>query len=265
MRPERAARLAIALLAAVTACVTLPAAASARQAVKLNAALIPERLGQDTTISFGFRVAAPRGRVPPPLTSMQVSYPFALAVQLSELGIATCPAETLETFGPIGCPTNSVMGHGTAITEIQIGPSIIHETAHITIMRTIDRAGHVALLIYADGQSPVFAQIVFPGVLLSAPAPFGGRLEMNIPIVPSLPGAADVAVVQLHATLGPAGLTYHEHVNGHTINYQPRGIPLPSSCPHGGFKFAATFAFQNGSHSHATATVRCPRAGRVSF
>jgi hypothetical protein len=258
VRPKRLTRCALALLAAITAFSILPAAAPARQSVRLDAALIPERLGHDTTIAFGFRITAPAGHVPPPLTSMKVSYPFALAVQLSELGTAGCSEVTLEIFGPIGCPANSIMGHGTIVAEIQVGPSIIHETAQTTILRTTDRGGHVTLLIYANGKTPVYAQIVFPGVLLSAPAPYGGLLKMKIPLVPSLPGAADVAVVEMHATLGPAGLTYHEYIHGETINYRPRGIPLPTNCPVGGFKFAATFTFQNHSHSHATTTVPCP-------
>jgi hypothetical protein len=258
VRPGHLAHAALALLAAVALCALSPAIASARLSVGLSAALTPERLGQDTTITFGFQIAAPRGRVPPPLTGIQVSYPFTLAVQLSELGTEGCSTETLAILGPIGCPANSVMGHGTVLAEIQIGPEIVHETAHITILRTTDQDGHVTLLIYANGKSPVYAQIVFPALLLSAPPPYGGLLNVSIPLVPSLPGAADVAVVEMHATLGPAGLTYHEHVNGHIINYQPRGIPLPTNCPVGGFKFAATFAFQNGSHSHATTTVPCP-------
>jgi hypothetical protein len=150
------------------------------------------------------------------------------------------------------------MGHGTALAEIPVGPSIFHESAQVTIVRAINSNGHIALLISASGETPVSAQIVFPGVLLPAPAPFGGRLDMSIPLVPSLPEAPDVAVVQLHATLGPQGLTYHERIHGKVVNYQPRGIPLSSTCAHGGFKFSATFSFLDGTHALAHTAVPCP-------
>jgi hypothetical protein len=262
LRRERAARKALALLAAATLCASLPRTASAGQTARLDATLTPERLGHDITVGFGFLIGAPANHVPPPLTRVQLSYPAGLGVVLSELGLATCSAETLETFGPQGCPANSLMGHGTALAEIPVGPSILHESAQVTIVRTINNNGHIALLISASGETPVSAQIVFPGVLLPAPAPFGGRLDMNIPLVPSLPEAPDVAVVQLHTTLGPQGLTYHEHIHGKVVNYQPRGIPLSTSCPRGGFKFAATFSFLDGTHALAHTAVPCPTRHR---
>jgi hypothetical protein len=247
---------ALGLLIATILC--LPAAASAAQSVRLQATLTPKRLGQGTTIAFGFQIAAPADDVPPPLTGVEIRYPVELGFALSELGLATCSPHTLEADGPEGCPANSLMGYGTAITEIPVGPEILHETAHITIVRTTEQSGHLALLIYADGASPVSAQIVFPGLVLSAPAPFGGRLDMKVPLVPSLPGSPDVAVVQFHSTLGPLHLRYREHVHGRVIQYEPKGIPLPDRCPHGGFQFSARFAFQDGSHSNAAATVPCP-------
>lgn len=253
-------RRALGLLAAVVLCVCSPGAASAAQSVSLQATLTPKRLGQGTTIGFGFKIAAPANQVPPPLTGVEVSYPVELGFALSELGLATCSAGTLEVFGPEGCPPNSLMGYGTALAEIPIGPSIFRETAHVTIVRTTEQSGHLALLIYANGKAPVSAQIVFPGLVLPAPAPFGGRLDMSVPLVPSLPGAPNVAVVQFRSTLGPLHLRYHEHIHGRVIKYEPKGIPLPNRCPRGGFRFAARFAFQDGSHSSAATTVPCPPA-----
>jgi Squalene/phytoene synthase len=40
----------------------------------------------------------------------------------------------------------------------------------------------------------------------------GARIHIDVPLVPSLPEAPDVSVVRTHATLGPRGLTYYEHV-----------------------------------------------------
>ncbi len=245
-------------LAAILACACLPATAQAAQSVSLSATLTPERLGHGTTIGVAFRIAAPDGQVPPPLTQLDLRYPDNLGIALSGLGLAVCSAQALQLSGPEGCPADSIMGYGTARAEIAVGPAIVHETAGITIVRGQTEQGHLALLIHASGLSPVLAQIVFPALLLPAPAPFGGRLHITIPLIPSFPESPDVAVVAFPATLGPQGVTNYEHVGHSVIAYSPKGILLTDSCPRGGFAFAAEFEFQNGSHTDARTAVPCP-------
>lgn len=81
---------------------------------------------------------------------------------------------------------------------------------------------------------------------------------MELPIIPSVPGAPDVAIVSLRVTLGPQGLTYYEQAEGNTFADTPKGILLPTTCPRGGFPFAATFSFLDGSRPAAKAFVPCP-------
>jgi hypothetical protein len=83
---------------------------------------------------------------------------------------------------------------------------------------------------------------------------------MTVPLVPSLPEAADVAVVRVRSTFGPEHLTYYKRVRGRVVPYKPRGVILPDRCPRGGFPFAATFTFQDGSHASAGTAVPCPHA-----
>jgi hypothetical protein len=247
-------------VAVLLASACLPATAHAAQSVSLSAMFTPERLGVSTTLGIGFRIAAPAHRVPSPLTGVDLRYPANLGIALSGLGLATCSAQTLEAFGPVACPANSLMGYGIALAEVAVGPEIIRETARITVVRAPTQNGHLALLVHANGGGPVNAQIVFPAVLLASSPPFGGRLHMNVPLVPSIPGAPDVAVVQVSSTLGPRNITYYERVHGRTVGYTPKGILLPSSCPRGGFPFAARFSFQDGSHAAAHTAVPCPRS-----
>jgi hypothetical protein len=83
-------------------------------------------------------------------------------------------------------------------------------------------------------------------------------LSIAVPLIPSIPGAPDVALVQLHLTLGPSGVVYYERVAGRTLAYRPPGILLPSGCPRGGFPFAAEFSFVDGTRTSAATTVPCP-------
>jgi hypothetical protein len=247
------------LPAVILVCACLAATAQATQSVTLHATLTPELLGQGTTVGFGFTIASPAGRVPAPLTGVDLRYPGNLGIALSGLGLATCSVEALEALGPEGCSAESRMGYGVALAEIQAGTEIIRETAPITVVRAPTQEGHLSLLFYADGGEPVSAQIVFAGSLLPATAPFGGSIHIRVPVVPSVPGAPDVAVVQVRSTLGPQHITYYERLHGRTVAYQPRGVVLPDSCPRGGFPFAADFTFIDGSHARAHTAVSCPR------
>jgi hypothetical protein len=259
-REEGAARRARRLLASLFVCACLPATADATQSARLHVAFTPERLGGTTTVEIAIQIAAPAHRVPPPLTALNVSYPGNLGVAVSGLGLATCSRARLEAFGPDGCPADSRMGQGSALAEVPIGPEIVSENAQVTIVRSPASDGHLALLFYASGETPVSAQIVFPGLLF--PTPGWGSLHIHVPLVPSLPGGPNVAVVALHATIGPRGLTYYEHIRGKLIPYHPNGVLLPDSCPRRGFPFAASLTFENGSHTSASTTVPCPAGGR---
>jgi hypothetical protein len=152
------------------------------------------------------------------------------------------------------------MGFGRALAQVPFGPEIVKEPADVEVVRAPNQDGHTELLFYADGLSPVSAQIVVPGELAAAPSPFGGAFDINVPLVPSLPGASDVALTHLNSTVGPLHLTYYEQVNGKLVAYEPRGILLPTRCPRGGFRFAAELRFTDGSEAQARTAVPCPRS-----
>lgn len=248
----------IAVLAAALLCVWLPSVAEARQSVRLKASLSPEVLGHETALGFDFLIHTPRGRVPSPVLGVALRYPNDIGIAISGLGVETCRQAALEALGLRACPPDSIMGGGAATVEIPVGPTIVRELTKITVLRAPDSAGRFALIFFADGTSPVLAQLALPAFLLSANPPFGGNLDIHLPLVPSLPESPDVALIHLHATIGPEHLTYYERVHGRTIAFRPRGIRLPKSCPRGGFPFAATFAFSDGTHGTTRTSTPCP-------
>jgi hypothetical protein len=249
-----------ALLGAVCMCCPwLTTVAHSAPIVQLSAALTPEHLGAGTTIHFGFTVSGEAHRAPVPIRAIDLLYPANLGIATSGLGISTCRVVVLEAEGPPGCPSNSVIGYGSALVEVPFGPETLQEQTRTTTFMAPVQNGRLGLLFYADGESPVSAQIVFPGLVLPAANPFGGDLSATLPLVPSVPEAPDAALVKLTTTLGPSHITYYEYRKGHTIPYHPRGILLPRTCPHGGFRFAAQFKFNDGSQTSAHAVVACPR------
>jgi hypothetical protein len=216
-------------------------------------------LGHGTTVGFGFQIDGPANHVPPPLTAFEIGYPNNLGIDLSGLGLANCNPEALAVLGPASCPPDSRMGHGSALAEIPVGSTLVHEVVHLTIFRAPRVRGHIALLFYANGANPIIAQLMFRGLLLGASAPYGGRIDITIPPVTKLPGAPNVAIVKLKSVLGPQGLTYYEYVHGRAIPYTPEGIQLPDACPRGGFPFFASLAFPDRRHDDANTAVPCPK------
>jgi len=253
-----ASALAPAVLALVTLGLAGPPSAGAQTVATLSAHFTPLQLGGRTTLDFGFAFSAPAREVPPPLTEVQLRYPGNLGIGLSGLGLAQCSPQALEASGPSGCPADSVMGYGVAYTGIVLGTTPVAEDAPITVFRAPDQQGHLALLFNAEGVAPVQTRIVFPGLLLPAPSPFGGLVSIGIPLVPTLPGAPYISVIHLRATIGPQRVTYYERVGGVTLAYKPRGILLPGGCPRSGFPFAARFGFADGSFSSAQTNIACP-------
>jgi hypothetical protein len=225
---------------------------------KLHVTFTPDRLGAATTVEFTIQIKAPANAIPSPLTALDMSYPGNLGITTSGLGLATCTETILEYLGPEGCPADSRMGQGSALAEIPIGPAIDRETAEVAIFRTPERNGQLSILFYANAPSPLSAQAVLPGQLL--PEPDQGHLTIEVPLITSLPGGPNVAIIRLHATLGPRGLTYYEHIHNKFLSYHPNGILLPDRCPHGGFPFTASLTFEDGSHTSTSTTVPCSTA-----
>jgi hypothetical protein len=256
-------RLPLIASTAVFLLVFLSGSALAEQTARLEVSFSPERLGEPITIYFGFRISSVGLSSPAALTNVGVLLPSEMGIATSGLGLENCVASRLEELGPEGCPTNARMGRGIATAQIPIGGETISENAQIELFSAPVIDGRLALLVYANAVSPVFAQLVFPAIVLPASTPYGENIDTNIPLVPSLPDGPDVAVTRFHASLGsapgPGRFMYHESVHGKRISYPPRGLVLPTSCPRGGFPFKAEFSFQDQTTATARTTVPCPR------
>jgi hypothetical protein len=220
-------------------------------------------LGHRTTIDFGVRIAV-AGDAPLPLSELDIRYPSSIGLTVGGLGVGTCSSATLEAQGPQGCPADSRMGRGSAVAEVPLGPVLLEEDATVTVVRAPEQEGHIALLFYLTGMKPIVARITFLSVLFPGPTPSQESIHIHVPIVPGLPGAAEVALQSLHITLGPPGLTYYERVRGKEVAYRPPGIILPNRCPRGGFTFNSTFVFLGGARTDAHANVPCPARPRGS-
>jgi hypothetical protein len=261
-----------AALSALLICGCLPAAAAgggarsggattsaATEQATLTASFSPDRRGAPTTIGFGFRLSTATGLAPPPMTSVDLHMPAGMNYTATTLGLATCQAKTLEEKGLAGCPANSRLGYGSAFVEVPFGTGSGHELPEIQAVMGPAKNGNMVVLFYANGQTPVYAQLVFEGVVLPDSGPFGSQLATTVPPIPSVPNGPDVSIVSVSATIGPKHLTYYKYVHGKRVPFHPIGIAIPERCPRGGFVFSADFGFQDGSTANASTRVPCPR------
>jgi hypothetical protein len=248
--------------AIVLACICWPARASTAPTVQLSAAFTPERLGAGTTVHLGFRIVAAAGEGPVPVTGIELHYPAGLGLGTSELGLQTCLPAVLEQGGPAACPTNSLMGRGGATVEVPFRTDSVRERARVTLVSGPVQNGHLGLMFFADGDFPVLAALVFPGLVTPSQAPWGGVLAAQLPLVPSVPNGPDVALTEMQTTIGPRGIVYTERVHGRTIHFRPAGVLLPATCPRAGFPFAIRVSFQDGASASGSTAVPCPRARR---
>jgi hypothetical protein len=252
------ATVLVAFLAALCACTPKPALAG--QTVRLETGLHPDRLGAPTTIEFGFEIHSTiPGQTPPPVTDFDLQLPAGLGVATSGLGLANCEPAALLARGPEGCPANARVGFGSAMVAVSTESEPVEEEGILDVFVGPPGKEHPEVLFYAEGGSPVFAQLVFPGRLLEGGGPSGERLDTTVPLIPTWPGGADVSVTRMTATIGPLGLSYYRRVRGRLVPFKPRGIVLPRRCPRGGFRFRGDLTFLGGARASATATVPCPR------
>ncbi len=237
----------------------LTSTASAAQTVKLGVHLSPERLGAGTTIEFSTQISATGKLVPSPLTKLEFRYPAKIGLLTSGLGRASCTAAMLEALGNRGCPANALMGFGSALLAIQANREVVHETGVISIWMGPVFDEELQLLFYANAVTPVSEQLVFGGLLQEANPPFGGSLDTQIPPIPWNPEAPPASIVRFTARIGPHNVTYYKRVGAREIPYKPEGLRLPHSCPRGGFPFAGTFTFMDGTTTTTQTSVPCPR------
>ncbi len=231
--------------------------------VSLSAAFSPERLGAGTTVHLGFRITGPDGLIPSPLTELGVLYPAELGIATSSLGLEVAPAAQLQSDGLACCPANSLMGHGSALIDVPFALGPVLEPVRASRCSPAPSARAIwGSSSSADGEAPVIAELIFPGVVLPAQPPFGGKLPRNPAAAGAKrPGKAPTPLSsEWKRRSGRATLTYYRRVHGRSWwASTPRGILLPSVCPHQGFPFTVHMAFQDGAHAEASTTIACPR------
>jgi len=236
---------------------TPPVAGAAPQAT-LTAKLRPEKLGAATAVSIAFHLQPGLGEALPPLSNFALRLPRGMGFAASELGLATCSPSRLLALGAGGCPREALMGNGSAQVRVPFGNEVVSERARVLIFMAKPVAEQTTTLFYFDGRAPVIAPIVLQSQVVTPEGSSDSILETPVQAIPTAPDGPEATMVALRSTIGPGSLRYYRRVGGRRVPYRPEGLSLPGRCPHGGFRFAASFRFVDGSQARARTAVPCP-------
>ncbi len=246
---------------AATASKTQVQAAMAPATVALHVAFDrTARLGGTTAIAFDLRIDA--RRAPAAMAALTVRVPAGIDFATSGLGIATCHPTQRDLLDVLArghdlrpCPANAVLGRGNATAAIYYSDEqTVAASGAITLYNGPPVGHRPGVVAYIRAQHPIRSQLVYAGGLFNAPRPFGLGMQLTLPALPNSPFGAPISVARLTFTLGGKDIIYRDGPRRH---YRPGGLPLPTRCPPGGFRFRATVGFADGSARSGGATVPC--------
>jgi hypothetical protein len=209
--------------------------------------LFPNRLGARGALIFTIRYAGGESGVPSPVRRSLWRLPEGLNIEIPHLRI--CAPARLRARGPHGCPSQSLIGSGHALAEAHVGSQIVTEDIKLWAFVGPIQGVSPTLEILGQGYTPFDQRMVFSGTAVPDRAPYGEDLVITVPPIPTLPLEPDASIVELSLTIGT---TARRHLN--SLNT----IVVPTSCPPGGFPFAAEFTYADGSHGSALAAALCP-------
>ncbi len=234
---------------------TLPlvgtASAAPTATLKVTALPIPGFPGTGDILGAGFEVqtrvtisGSEYGGFPSPLTGIDIYTPAG--VKIAPAGFATCAPAVLEADGPPGCPARSSAGPpGVGLGVVAFGGDLVPE--HVSIREFFTPTG--SLTFYVEGSTPASFQILEKSHWVTAAAPFGAELIVEVPLVETVPGGNDASVISFDVKVGAA----YRH-GKKTVSY----LTQPKKCPKGGFPVKMELKFLSGESTTVAYTAPCP-------
>lgn len=258
MRKTPRARLIAITMVGCALMLGLAAAAQAEETVTVTkAGFSPDALGVPTNVFGAATIGSTNLPVPSPITHINVMGPAGLTLNLE--GTGTCSAATLENTGPQACPANSKAGFGGGVGAYEIAKEIIHENFTVDFFLANNKPGHVELLIYLNGATPVSIQLVFTAPVIQEPKPYGLGFSLNVPLIKVLPEASDASAISAFFTAGAKNVAYYKKVHGKRKLFHVKGIITPKTCPRGGWPAASEISFEDGSTVKTPVKIPCPK------
>ncbi len=185
------------------------------------------------TLRTQLTIADTEGGLRPALTNTTLRFPKGAVVNARFF--PKCDPKQLETRGAKGCSSRSVIGRGKAQADARpIVSDLVN--AVITLYNGKPRNGNPTIVIYAvpDLSSP----LAIVGELKRDRGRYGYVLDVDVPVIPTLPGQPNAAVSSFDATT----IDRTVRRRGKLIHY----IEGPVLCNGTFFLLDGSFSYQNG-------------------
>jgi hypothetical protein len=238
----------------VTAMLAFAGSASAAPTATLKVTPIPipgfpgtgDLLGAGAEVEAQVTISGTEyGGFPSPLTGMVFFAPAGSRV--TPVGFPVCAPLALEADGTHGCPKGSRAGPlGEGLGVVSFGSERVNEK--VSIQGFFAPGG--GLTFYVVGSTPTSFQILEKASWAKAGAPYGLALNVEVPLVETVPGADDASILSFRVKIGAA---YRDAKR--TVSY----LTLPQRCPKGGFPLKAELRFLSGETVTVGYTGPCPR------
>ena len=245
------------------AALLLPAAASAAPVVTFKATAVPipgyphtgNILGAGAAVKFQWTIKGSEyGGFTAPLVGVNTYFPAGSKINPS--GFATCSPTVLKNIGAKGCPKSSKLTTaGEAHGVVSFGTERVPE--RVSVEGFVAPAGQLQFLTV--GTTPASFEFISSSRKTSVGAPYGPKYITEVPLVETVPGAADASTEAISVTAGSA------YKKGGKAHYYGT---MPTKCPKGGFPLKSELIFANtaalpmrvpGETVTSTYKAPCPR------
>jgi hypothetical protein len=251
-RPSRGAPICLTVLVFASLALVPTAAGAPAATLKVSAVPIPGFPGTGDILGAGAEVEVQMtisgteyGGFPSPLTELNLYAPAGIGV--SSAGFPVCAPATLEADGPAGCPKRSTAGPpGVGLGVVAFGGNRVSESVSIHEFFAPDDS----LTFYVEGKTPASFEILEKAHWISAGAPFGKEVLVEVPLVETVPEGPDASILSFKVKVGAA---YKR--GGKTVSF----ITEPKKCPRGGFPVKAELRFLSGETLAVADNVPCPK------
>lgn len=238
-------------------CLIVAAVAWASETFTVSTYFTPDKLGAPTNLSAKTTFSYSAGSLPTPISNVTAYGPAGLGVYVK--GTGTCEKGKLEAQGPTGCPPDSRIGFGGGNALVEIAQEIIKEPFTLDFFLAPRENGHLAILVYVNAVTPVSVQLVLVAKEVQGPKPYGFGVSVEVPPVPTLPGAAYASVETTEISVGSTKVAYYQRIHGKRQLVHVKGLVVPKTCPRGGFPFQVTIGFLDRTSGTDRYTSPCPR------
>jgi hypothetical protein len=152
------------------------------------------------------------------------------------------------------------VGFGGGVALVMLAERLVREQFTLDFFFASARRGHVSLLTYVSGISPVTTGFVVVANEIPTPKPYGLGFSARVPQISTVPGGSYAYVESAFATLGSSDVAYFETVHSRRTLVHIKGLTVPRTCPPGGFPTRAAIEFADGATFTVNPTIPCPRS-----